>query len=110
MAEQVVHGRSVRGLELQVRVFDIPYQQALALQISANPPGPAAGAKASAFAAECHQPLVVAILAPNPQETVLQDTALEKVVELALHVFRQRAVLAGQQIEDSGVVLGDELV
>jgi hypothetical protein len=50
------------------------------------------------------------LLAPNPQEAVLQDTALEKVVELALHVFRQRAVLAGQQIAESGVVLGDELV
>jgi hypothetical protein len=52
----------------------------------------------------------VAILAPDTQEAVIQDTALEKVVELTLHVVRQRAVLAGQQIEESGVVLGDELV
>jgi hypothetical protein len=52
----------------------------------------------------------VAILAPDTQEAVIQDTALEEFVELALHVVRQRAVLAGQQIEESGVVLGDELV
>ena len=37
MAEQVIHGGVVRGLELQVTVLDIPHQQALALQISPDP-------------------------------------------------------------------------
>jgi len=37
MAEQVVDGGFVRGLELQVGVLDVPRQQAFAFQVSAHP-------------------------------------------------------------------------
>ncbi|MBS1270794.1 MAG: hypothetical protein MAG794_01762 [Gammaproteobacteria bacterium] len=37
MAEQFIQGGFVRGLELQVGVLDVPYQQALTFQISADP-------------------------------------------------------------------------
>jgi hypothetical protein len=37
----------------------------------------------------------VAILAPDTQEAVIQDTALEEFVELALHVVRQRTAPIG---------------
>jgi hypothetical protein len=60
-----------------------------------HPAGAAAGAKAPPFAAEGDQPLSAAILAPHPQEAVLQNPALEEIVEFALHVCRQRAALGG---------------
>jgi hypothetical protein len=70
MTEQIVDGGFVGGLDLQVSVVDIQRQQVLAFQ---------AGTDA----------LTVAILAPVPQEAMLQDPALEEIVELALHVVRQ---------------------
>lgn len=70
MTEQIVDGGFVGGLDLQVGVVDIPRQQALAFQVGADA-------------------LTVAILAPVPQEAMLQDPALEEIVELALHVVRQ---------------------
>ena len=36
MAEQIAHGRFVRGFELHVGVLDVAHQQALAFQIGAN--------------------------------------------------------------------------
>lgn len=53
-----------------------------------HPPGAATRAETAPFAAEGDQPLGAAILAPDPQEAVLQDTALEEVVEFVLHVVR----------------------
>lgn len=37
MGKQVMQGGIIRGLELQVAVLDIPYQQDLVLQVSFNP-------------------------------------------------------------------------
>lgn len=47
-------------------------------------------------AAEGDQALTVAILAADPQKAMIQVTALEKVLELALHVVWQQPDLVGQ--------------
>lgn len=60
--------------------------------------------------AEGHPPLGMAILTTYPQKAVLQDTALEEVLELALHVFRQRPDLAGQQMEKARIVCRNKIV
>jgi hypothetical protein len=52
----------------------------------------------------------VAELAFDPQETVLQASAAEISLELALDVTGQAASLQSQVIEQLGIVLLDELI
>jgi hypothetical protein len=73
-------------------------------------PGVAARTEATAFAAESHQMLGTAALAAHAQEAVLETTAREVILELALHLPRQFAALRRQMGLERRVVFLDKLV
>ena len=69
-------------------------------------PGPARRAKATALAAEGSQFVVPAVVAAQAQETVGQDAAVEKGVELVPHKLRQVGASCGLSLlEEGGGVL-----
>lgn len=55
------------------------------------------GTKATAFAAEGNELLVVTNIATHAQEPMVQAAALQVVVELTNHIVRQLSALGGQQ-------------
>src|SRR5690606_15036724 len=64
---------------------------------------PAAGAEPAPLAAEGHQLLGVAAVAADTQEPVFQAPALQVLLELPLHVPRQRPALPGQVRQELGI-------
>lgn len=65
----------------------------------------AAGPEATAFTGEGHQPLAVAALATDSQETMLQATTSEVVGELALYIIAKRSAFGIQMREKRWVML-----
>ena len=62
----------------------------------------ARGAKATPLAGEGDQLVVSAVAAAQPQETVGQDAALQKGVELVLHELRQIGSGGGFDLGEEG--------
>ena len=72
--------------------------------------GSAGGAEAAPLAAECHEPLGVALLAAHAQEAFLQPPALQVSLELLLNVLWQRSANLGAQLMKCGIVPLDRLI
>ena len=72
--------------------------------------GSAGEAESALLAAECHEPLGVALLAAHAQEVFLQPPALQASLELLLNVLWQRSANLGAQLMKFGIVPLDELI
>ena len=83
------------------------HQQGGAFSHSARP---ATGAKAAAFAAECHQFFMVAGLTANPQEAMLKPAALQILIEFTANESGQVFAVSGQFGLELGPVLTNDLV
>jgi len=86
---------------------DFIYQQSSAVN---HTPCTATGTEAAAFATERHQFLIVAGLTANPQEAMLQPTALQVLIKFAANESGQVFALAGQFGLELRPVLTDDLV
>jgi hypothetical protein len=75
-----------------------------------RPSRAAAWAKSSALAREGHELLGLAGVALNPNNAVLEQSALHIGLELVVHIPRQRAPLGSASLPEMGIVLGHELV
>ena len=73
-------------------------------------PCPAARTKTVPFAAEGNQVFSMTAIAAYPQETVLQTTAFEVILEFPLDVARQCRALCRKIGHERGVVFCDDLV
>jgi hypothetical protein len=75
-----------------------------------HPARPAAGAEATALAAEGDQILIVTGLTPNPEETVIEPPTFQVFLKFLRDVGWQVLALAGQFSLELGPVLPDDLV
>ncbi len=67
-------------------------------------------AKVQSFTAETHQMFGMVIRASHTQETAIQPSVFEEIIELALYVIQQRAALGGQRFRKAGIALSNEYV
>ena len=73
-------------------------------------PRSAARTKPTLLAADGNQFLGVTILATHPQEPILQQPALQVILELSVHESRQGSAAAGQVFDKDRIILFDDLI
>ena len=75
-----------------------------------HPACPTRGAETAALAAECNEMLVAAGIALNAQEAMLEEAALQVVVELPLDERGERAALGFESSEELWAVGLDDRI